>query len=124
MIRSVYGRFVPLATLVGLSSACAVDAFLLDVGLLPGTRENAVAQCCSCLASAAPDVANLPEEVSTCADIPPHDGGDEADCLCGLPQSTCQTQLLAGQRVSVWGSCTDVNGACASQCESVLAYPE
>lgn len=110
-----------------LLCACEFDAFILDVGILPGARENAVAACCACLAGTRRDDVAVSTSGAACGENAPMDAGImevQSDCICALPQSTCETQLLAGQRISLRGECTATDGVCSADCENVLAYPD
>lgn len=119
---------IPLA--LCLLSACGFDAFFLDVGILPGARENAVARCCACLASteaAWSTDAGGTEALESCGADVSTDAGSEAterNCICGASQGECAESLLAGQRISLHGVCTQPDGICGEDCENVLAYPD
>lgn len=100
---------------------------MLDVGLFPGARETAVTQCCACLVGTRRDNEDISAGTSDCTEAGFTDAGAtdaNSACVCALPQSECEAQLLAGQRISVRGACTQADGVCAQDCENVLAYPD
>ena len=107
-----------LAALLPVAS-CNPEAFLLDVGLVPGMRESYVESCCICLEREAP-----PSGALRCP--PSGDGGDaeRASCLCQPATEACMETLLEGGTLRVVGACTQAGGPCSDACEDVLVYPK
>lgn len=104
--------------LLPLLCACDPEAFLLDVGLVPGMRESYVQDCCACLASEAP-----PPGVASAACLPEDGGPARATCLCDASADACEEALLAGGSITLVGACAAEDGPCASACKQVLAFP-